>query len=137
MYICWFNLQYKSTFLEVHKQPPVHEFVVICYLQYSSASCCMVTAWLAGDFSCTSYLKFSLHTIFKFTCRFTQGGPGYAKYDKRRIWMVKDRTSRVAECQNNYTEKTLKLALKVPNLLGLATFYKHGNIRKLSDILQL
>ena len=36
-------------------------------LQYSSASCCMVTAWLAGDFSCTSYLKFSLHTIFRFT----------------------------------------------------------------------
>ena len=37
------------------------------HLQYSSASCCMVTAWLAGDFSCTSYLKFSLHTIFRFT----------------------------------------------------------------------
>ena len=51
--------------------------------------------------------------------------------------MVKDRTSRVAECQNNYTEKTLKLALKVPNLLLLATFYKHGNIRELCDILQL
>ena len=37
------------------------------HLQYSSASCCMVTAWFAGDFSCTSYLKFSLHTIFRFT----------------------------------------------------------------------
>ena len=36
-------------------------------LQYSSASCCIVTAWLAGDFSWTSYLQFSLQTIFRFT----------------------------------------------------------------------
>ena len=26
--VCWFNLQYKSTFLEVHGQPPKHKFVV-------------------------------------------------------------------------------------------------------------
>ena len=38
------------------------------YLQYSSASCCMDMACAAGDFSCTSYLKLTRHTIFRLTC---------------------------------------------------------------------